>query len=497
MITESFLNSCFSLVLCKESKVKKSKSLYRDIIEILDSYEEKEEIEVPLTVKSKLDCLRKICTMFLEDKTVESIIESITFGEKFKQYKDFLDLKANEELSSIKINDIVRQIRLRKKINLIFSNYDELSKVLDTIKDGSFDSIEDLVEDYEVTIKQLYANMMEANRAVTIEAAASLDLVKDDFTHVIEVIKQKYDRENKTPTGFPIFDGDIMYGGFEPSRLYLFGGGTGAGKSTILNNLIIKSAGTGQGFRSKEVPREGEINKVYVYVTMENTIDESLMRTYQPLFQKTTVEVMKDVHDEGVDMKQMISDELMKNNATIIMKYFPPMTISTVDLMGVLDDAIEEYGKKSICGIFVDYIDLLKSDTKYDLYRLELGHITLSLKTLAVQYAIPVITATQLGRAAYRVKEASELNLDQTSESIKKVEHADFVCLLAKDPVRDDIVHAKVGKNRSGRANIGIDFKVNFNKFQFISGTKSSNIDKATVTSDNLFKGFSELKSGF
>jgi len=494
LITESFLNSCFSLILCKETKIKKSKNLYRDIIDILDSYESKETIEVPLPVKNKLDCLKKVCVMFLEDKAIESILDSITFGEKFKQYKDFLDLKANEKLNNVQVDEIVRQIRVRKKINLIFKNYDNLSKVLDTIKDGSFDSLEDLIEDYEVTIKQLYASMMEANRAVTVEAAASLDLVKDDFDHVIEVIKKKYDRESKTPTGFPIFDTDIMYGGFEPSRLYLFGGGTGSGKSTMLNNLIIKSARTDRGFLVKKTKKDEK--KVYLYITLENTIEESWMRTYQALFQKTTVDVMKDIQSK-VDIKKAIHDELVKHNVSIVMKYFAPMSISTIDIMGVLDDVIEEYGKGSVCGVFVDYLDLLKADTKYDLYRLELGHITLSLKTLAVQYVVPVVTASQLTRSAYHVRESKELNLDQMSESIKKVEHADFVCLLGNDLVRNDLVHAKVGKNRSGKSNVGIDFIVDFKKYLFISGTKVSNVDKASVTSDNLFHSFTGLKSGF
>ena len=125
------------------------------------------------------------------------------------------------------------------------------------------------------------------------------------------------------------------------------------------------------------------------------------------------------------------------------------------------------------------------------MYRLELGHITLSMKTLAVQYNIPVITGYQLGRSAYKIKEAHQLNVDQISESIKKVEHADFVGLLAKDPHDDTIVHGKIGKNRAGKANIAIDFKVDFSKYKFISANKKANIEKtdATETSSIKFEG--------
>ena len=488
MITESFLNSCFSLILNKNSKVKKTKALSRDILEILDFSESKENLDVPLVVKSKLECLRKIMSLLLSGKTIDNVIDSISLTEKFKQYVDFLDVKINEQLKVEVFQDIVRQVRLRKKINALFENYDELSAVLDSIKDGSFESIDDLIENYEVTIKKLYKNMVDANRSVTIEAAASLDLVKDDYTPVIDMIKRKYERVNKTPTGFEILDNSILMGGYEPSRLYIYGGGSGAGKSTIINNTIIKSAILPPNMTKESVIiKEGVINRVYVYITLENTIEEALMRTYMPMFNKTTIQMLQEIA-QGVNIQESIMNELRRNGSTIIMKYFPAMSISVTDIMAVVDDAINDYGKESIAGLYIDYLDLLKTDTKYDMYRLELGHITLSMKTLAVQYNIPVITGSQLGRSAYKVKDSHQLNVDQMSESIKKVEHADFIGLLAKDPHDDTIVHGKIGKNRAGKANIAIDFKVDFSKYKFISANKKANIEKPDATDVSQIK---------
>ena len=469
MITESFLNSCFTIILNKQAKIQRTKALYRDILDILAFCETRETVEIPVAVASKLDCLKKINELLLSDKTLDNVLDSIAFSEKFKQHKDFLDVKINETLKEHVIHDCVKQIRLRKKINALFQNYDQLNDVLGSIKDGSFDSIDDLVEDYEITIKTLYSNMMESNRTVTIEAAASLDLVKDDYDHVFEMIIKKYDKSGKTSTGFSYLDEKILVGGYEPSRLYIWGGGSGAGKSTMLNNTIIFSAMDNPALmREKKKAEPGKIDRVYVYITCENTIEESLMRTYMPMFDRTTQQMLSDI-TQGVDIKQKILDKLAETGATIIMKYYPAMSISSFDLMGVLDDVIEEYGEDSIAGLYIDYLDLLKTDAKYDIYRMELGHITLSLKTLAVQYNIPVITGTQLGRSAYKINESRELSVDQISESIKKVEHADFVGLLAKDPVDDKLVHGKVGKNRSGKSNVAVDFTVDFERFKFIT----------------------------
>ena len=480
MITESFLNSCFKLILNKKTIVKKNKALYRDILDVLKFIETRDKIEIPIPIQTKLDCLKKLCSLLLDDKTVDNSLDSIIFSERFKQHRDFLDEKIHEDIKDHDFHDIIKQIRLRKKVNSLFQNYDQLSNVVDSVRDGSFDSIDDLIEDYEVTIKTLYSNMMESNRTITIEAAASLDLMKDDYTSVKEMIMKKYDRKNKTPTGFPILDDEILYGGYEPSRLYVWGGGSGAGKSTMLNNTIINSIISNKVTvdSTGRIPVKGEIHRVYIYITLENTIEEALMRTYQPLFDSTTQGMLAEI-SSGVDIKNKIFKRLEENSSTIIMKYFPAASISTIDLMGVLDDVIDEYGQEKIAGLYIDYLDLLKTDSKYDIYRLELGHITLALKTLAVHYNIPVITGTQLGRSAYKIHQSTDLGVEQISESIKKVEHADFVGLLAKDPVDDTIVHGKIGKNRSGKGNTSIDFKVDFSRFKFISATRSSRSDAA------------------
>jgi replicative DNA helicase len=494
MITDSFLNSCFSLLLSKNTKVQNVTILYRDILEILDFYEKKETLNTPLNIQTKLNCLKTICGMFNNKKSIDNVFDSISFSGNFEQYQEFLTEKLNSALTDVEISDTIKQIRLRKKINSLFKNYDELSTVLETIKDGSFDSIDDLIEDYEVTIKKLYANMTESNRISLIESASSLDLLKDDYAGVVDMIVKKYEKKNTTSTGFQIFDDKILMGGFEPSRLYVFGGGSGAGKSTLLNNFIIKSASSPKLKidEQDEISNSGEIEKVYVYITLENTIEEALLRTYMPIFDRTIQQTLQEI-SSGVDIKKKLIDELKRNNSTIVMKYFPAMSISYIDLMGVLDEVIETYGKEKIAGLYVDYLDLLKTDSKYDLYRIELGHITLSLKTLAVQYNIPVITATQLGRSVYKVQSSHELNVDQMGESIKKVEHADFVALLASDPVDETIVYCKIGKNRSGKSKINLDMKVDFSRFNFININVVSNKQKSDVTSDVNPLAFSGL----
>lgn len=485
MITESFLNSCFSVVINKTIKVKKNKALYRDILSVLSFNETKEQLQIPMDVKTKFDCLKKLCQMKLDDKSTQNTIDSLMYSKKYNGLQDFLEFKRNEEIKDVNAIDIVKQIRLKKTYNSLFDNYDSLSTFVNQFKDGSFDSLDDLALDYENIIQTMYINMMTEKRGVSIESSASLDLSGDDYQHVLDLIVKKYERKNTIPTGYPVLDNEILNGGAEPSRIYIIGGSSGSGKSTLLNNFIVNAATQNINLwdddpmvkpddNEKVVPKKDGIENVYIYITLENTIEESLMRTYQTLFMKDKNEVLRDISN-NVDIKGRINEKLKLCNSTIIMKYYPPMSISALDIMGVLDDVISEYGHGTIKGLYVDYLDLLKCDTKYDMYRLELGHITLSMKTLAVEYNIPVFIPTQLGRGAYRIQNAAELSLDQISEAIKKVEHADFVILMSRDQIDDNKVYGKVGKNRSGVNNINLEFNVSFEYFKFNSIRKVSN----------------------
>ena len=120
MITDSFIDSCFTIILNKNSKIKKTKALYRDIVEVLEFSESRETYEIPLNIKSKLECLRKIADMLLQDREIENVLDSISFSEKFMEHRDYLDLKVNEEIKEQAFQDIVKQVKLRKKIAALF-----------------------------------------------------------------------------------------------------------------------------------------------------------------------------------------------------------------------------------------------------------------------------------------------------------------------------------------------------------------------------------------
>jgi len=485
MITESFLNSCYTLLLNKNCKVKRTPEFYRDVMDVLNFYKNKETGDVPLALQNKVHLLKKIIDMKISGKQTPTIIDSL-FGlsKKYSEYQSFVESVVDDTIAQDTFLDIVRQVRMRKKIKALFENYDSLEKVLNEIRDGTFDSIDDLVGSYETTIKMLYQNLMDNQRQMTMESSSSLDFINDSYDHAVEQIKKKYLNAARTSTGYKSLDG-YLNGGWEPSREYILAGTSGSGKSTLMTNVITHSAMGLNGpprKNVKDLENKTDIKHVYAYITMENTADETLMRMYQDVMEMTSEDVLKKLEDGTLNhdlMKEHISEKIRPNGATIVMKYFPALTISPVDVMGVLDEIESTYGKGTIAGLYVDYLDLLTTDSPYDMYRLELAKLVLSLKSMAIQYNIPVITATQLNRGAYRVENPKDLGADQLGESIKKIEHSDGIFILHKVH-RDgkDKVIGKIAKNRSGKSGVSIEAPVNFEHFRFYEFTLVSNDKK-------------------
>ncbi len=513
MITESFLDSAFTIALNKTIKVRKNVVLFRDILEILKFYKKQESDEIPISFRSKFEFLKNFCEMKIKNgKTDSNILDSLLFSDKYKDLSFYITYKMEEKVSQEDFDSNVRQLRLRKKLNGLLNNYKNVESFLETIRDGTYESLDEVIGDYESIVKTMYTNLMEHNRIVEVEASSSLDLTKDSYENLFETIIGKYAEKNIIPTGIRVFDEEVFENhGLEATRLYIFGGGSGSGKSTIINNIIASSATSSiQTFNDDENnDSEKDKKKVYLYITLENQIDEGFLRTYQPLFDKTTRETLHEIKN-GVNIQERLKNKLNESGSKIIMKYFPAMSISPIDISMIIDEVEEEYGKGSIALVAIDYLDLLRTDIKFNEYRFELGYIALSLKTMAVQYNVPVVTATQLNREIYRVQNSEGLNLAQIGESAKKIDHADFIALLVKDSVDDSVVHCKIGKNRSGKGGVEVEFKVDFSKYRFISGslvrsnisrereplTRNSNFGGTQLLDDeNRFDGHKSLRS--
>lgn len=450
MINSAFLDICSTLLLSKKVK---AVDVSKSVLEILSFYEEIVK-DIPLLFRDKFELVKLISQKRLEGLEIECCIDDVISLGRFSNFYDYIREKSSENLPEEKLVSYIERLRSRKKLIVIYRNRDSLYNLLTALDEEAFDGIDDLVDKYESLVKSMFIDLMEESRTGSIDSVSEVDFDNDDHSSILQQIISCYDPSKSVTTGYPELD-SIMNGGFEPTRIYILGAPSNVGKTNFLINFCLNAA---------LVPTN--YVKSFLFITLENLVHENMLRMYCKLFRRTQQETVNLVKS-GLDIVSEIKRKLDECNSKLKMKYYPANTISPVDIMMDLDESQEMYGCP-VTALYVDYLDLLRSDisSKEQLYRLELALITLSLKTLSIKYNIPTITASQLNRSAYSLFE--EASLDNMSESIKKVEHSDWVGLLTEDPSNENIKFLKVGKNRSGPKGFRLAFETNFTYYDVI-----------------------------
>ena len=107
--------------------------------------------------------------------------------------------------------------------------------------------------------------------------------------------------------------------------------------------------------------------------------------------------------------------------------------------------------------LIIDYIQLLKSQGKFNLREQEVAEISRRLKLLSLEINIPIIAICQLNRNA----NIGEPTLADLRESGSLEQDADNIIFIYKENEEDNITTLKLAKQRAG--DIG-KVKVKFNK---------------------------------
>lgn len=101
--------------------------------------------------------------------------------------------------------------------------------------------------------------------------------------------------------------------------------------------------------------------------------------------------------------------------------------------------------------VFVDYTQLLTATDSKAERRLQVAHISRSLKIAARELNVAVVAATQLNRGNVKDGKARAPVVSDIGESGAVEQDADVVLLLDRDDRDEQVVHMIVGKNRNGR----------------------------------------------
>jgi len=487
MITEGFLNLCARML--SDPNILFNDNIVSDIHDILKFYSDKID-KIPLPYQSKYNFVYSLSKLRYEGKDYEIALDDLhlTVGDDLKTFHGGLS-RPDTNIPEDKVNVSINQIKSRKKLVVLLKDLPQIETYIDKFQTNSFDNLDDAIKEYDNIVSKMYSRISEQKRYESYNTIRSLDLSDDRYDAVLNQIELSYSGKNAVTTGYKELD-KYMNKGFEPSRLYVFGGSSGDGKSVLLLNFVKNAVSRYKGDELKK--------DIYIYITLENLIDETLMRLYCSLKDVTIGNVVKDYESQKYLIEDFIKQWQRDNNSILTMAYFPPTITSVSDLLVYIDDIAKKYeGVGNIKGVYIDYLDLLKSGQVFDLHRLEMGQVTIDLKVAAVKLSIPIITATQLNRQGYDHKE--NLSLTQMGESIKKVEHSDFVSLIRAIKNGDDdnsIIKTDfgemsifIGKNRSGPKEKIIKLKTNFSHFRVDDKEIHDQFEFTTDRQDMDFSG--------
>ncbi|MGN0317219.1 MAG: replicative DNA helicase [Lachnospira sp.] len=280
-----------------------------------------------------------------------------------------------------------------------------------------------------IRVNDTIANECYAGKTTTDEILADtekriFDLVKNkgvsEYTPIDKVVLEALDRiqtaaKNRgsvtgVPTGFK--DLDTYLSGFQPSDFILVAARPSMGKTAfVLNvaeNVAIKQGITTAIF-SLEMSNVQLVNRM---LSLESTVDADRIRKGN-----------LDSSDWGKLIEG--ADGIAKSN--LIIDDTPGISISE------LRSKCRKYKMENNLGlVIIDYLQLMQGSGKTDSRQQEISDISRSLKALARELEVPVVTLSQLSRAVEQRQDHRPI-LSDLRESGAIEQDADVVMFLYRD----------------------------------------------------------------
>ncbi len=305
--------------------------------------------------------------------------------------------------------------------------------------------------------------------AVSFDTAVGHDYMTDadkryEFYHRVEE-KMPFDLE---------FFNKITKGGVPRKTLNIVMAGTGVGKSMFMCHHAASCLSA---------------NKNVLYITCEMA-EERIAERIDANLMDTPLDELKDLPKETYDKRLVRAVGAVRGN--LIIKEYPTATATVAHFRHLLHEL--KIKKKFVPDIiFVDYLNIcassrVKMNANVNTY-VYIKAIAEELRGLAVEYDVPIFSATQTNRGGFN---NSDVGLENTSESFGLPATADFMFAVIRTEQLDSLnqVLVKQLKNRYGDENTNKKFVmgVDRGKMKFYDVEQSAQgslVDTGQVSDDD------------
>ncbi|MGC9521557.1 MAG: replicative DNA helicase [Anaerolineae bacterium] len=274
-----------------------------------------------------------------------------------------------------------------------------------------------------------------------------------DLQPIQEIVPRYYDHiENLyahrgelmgVPSGFR--DLDRVLGGFQKSDLLILASRPGVGKTSLMLTFALRAA---------------EKRKVVALFSLEMSAEQLVQRL---------VAQVSNIDAQRLRLGQLKEEEWPAFAEAIGHLSELPIYIDDTPSISVLQLRTKTRRLASERGldmIFVDYLQLMDSDMRSDNRVQEVSYISRSLKGLAREIDVPLMTASQLSRAVEQRTDKHPV-LSDLRESGSLEQDADIVMFIYRDELYNEhtenpnIADIMIAKHRSGPTGI---IQLYFNK---------------------------------
>ena len=247
-------------------------------------------------------------------------------------------------------------------------------------------------------------------------------------------IEKNYHNRNDYSLYTGIYDLDNKTCGLHNQELTIIGARPGMGKTTLTLQI------------AQNIAREK--NVVFVSLEMSDTQLIQKMIAKQSIINSYKLR-MGTLEEGDWEKIAKASVKLMGLHFIINTK------IRTIQDLEITAKRLKNKGELDL--LIIDYIQLLKSQGKFNLREQEVADISRRLKLLSLELDIPIIALCQLNRNA----NIGEPTLADLRESGSLEQDADNIIFIYKEDEEDNIITLKLAKQRAG--DIG-KAKLKFNK---------------------------------
>lgn len=367
----------------------------------------------------------------------DALLSSLDLDGKYNL--DSIALLNNLSDMNIPENELIaldRNISNQLRYNSVMNDSEELVDMLTNLQAENYSDLEEFMSGMETKLQTMNKNLKESRESIENEKN-DMNLSDSAFVNYLgKLIKKERNPANKVKLGLQYLN--VMFnGGLERGRCYCALGVAKGWKS----GFLLNAASWAKRYNTFTT-HDPKLKPCIVYLSMENTNEETIKRLWAHCFGNES-----DIsnYDEVTAANMLENAGLFTPNDAnapeIVIWYRPNKSISTADLNNMLED-LKRNGQEC-CLLILDYVKRIRPVEASKELRIELSNITNELKTIAMEQDIPILTAMQLNREAFKtledadsfdekIRASDKLGASNIGESIDIIQNVDYAFIVNK-----------------------------------------------------------------